>query len=69
MTLKEYYQKLKTKERPPHPARQFILTIAAVTGRSHKTVQQWISGIQTPGKDSMLRISDLTGIPQEELFP
>ncbi len=69
MTFKEYYLKLKTEERPPHPARQFILTIAAATGRSHKTVQQWISGIQMPGQDSMSRISDLTGIPLEELFP
>ena len=69
MTFKEYYLKLKQKERPPHPARQFILTIATLTGRSPKTIQQWMSGVQLPGKDSMLIISNETGIPLEELFP
>lgn len=69
MTIKEYYLTLKAKERPPHPARQFILTIAEKTGRSHKTVQQWLCGIQLPCKESMLIISDVTGIPLEELFP
>lgn len=69
MTFKEYYLRLKAKERPPHPARQFILTIAEKTGRSHKTVRQWMSGIQMPGKESMSVISDITGIPLDELFP
>ncbi len=69
MTIKEYYRALKKKERPPHPARQFILTIAAATGRSHRTVQQWLCGIQMPGKESISIISSVTGIPPEELFP
>ncbi len=69
MTIKEYYRALKAKERPPHPARQFILTIAAATGRSHRTVEQWLCGIYMPGKECMDIISNVTGIPPEELFP
>lgn len=69
MTLKEHYQRLKAKERPPHPARQFVLDIAAKTGKTPKTIQQWICGIYLPSKESMLIISEETGIPPEELFP
>lgn len=69
MTLNEYYLDLKAQERPLHPARRFILTIAEKTGRSPKTIQQWLSGIQMPCKDSMMIISNETGIPLEELFP
>lgn len=69
MTFKEYYLRLKAKERPPHPARQFILTIAEMTGRSHKTVQMWMSGIQMPKNESKMIISNITGIPLDELFP
>lgn len=69
MTLKEHYQRLKEKERPPHPARQFILNIAAKTGKTPKTIQQWICGIYLPSRESILIISEETGIPPEELFP
>lgn len=69
MTIREYYLKLKAKERPPHPAKQFVLTIAAATGKSPKTIRQWLSGVQVPAKESMLIISSETGIPMEELFP
>lgn len=69
MTFREYYLNLKAMERPPHPARQFILTIAEITGKSPKTVQQWMSGIQLPTEESKLLISNETGIPLEELFP
>lgn len=69
MTIKEYYLDLKAQARPPHPARQFILTIAEKTGRSPKTIQQWLSGIQSPCHESKMIISEVTGIPLEELFP
>lgn len=68
MNLKEYYQKLKSAERIPTPARQFILTIAAKTGKSPKTIQQWLCGAQYPGEESIRIISEETGIPAEELF-
>ncbi|MCM1490479.1 MAG: replication/maintenance protein RepL [Muribaculum sp.] len=69
MTLKEHYNSLRELERPLHPAKQFIYTIAEKTGRSHKTVQQWISGIQEPNDDLKVIISGVVGIPPEELFP
>ncbi len=69
MTFKEYYQKLKEEKRPPHPARQFILTIAEMTGKTPKTIQQWMSGIYTPSRETQMIISDATGIPLDDLFP
>lgn len=69
MTLREHYQSLKEQQRPPHPARQFILTIAEKTGRSTRTVQQWLSGQQEPDHGSKIVISNEVGIPPEELFP
>ena len=69
MTLKEHYISLKELEKPIHPAKQFILTIAEKTGKSTRTVQQWISGIQKPDQKSILLISNELGIPPEELFP
>lgn len=69
MTFREYYLELKEKERPPHPARAFILSIAEKTGRSPKTVQQWACGIQTPGRDVAILISQEIGIPLHKLFP
>lgn len=34
MTLKEHYISLKELEKPIHPAKQFILTIAEKTGKA-----------------------------------
>ena len=69
MTFKEYYQKLKQLERPLHPARQFILSIAEKTGKNPKTIQQWMSGVYTPSRETQIIISDATGIPLDDLFP
>lgn len=69
MTFKEHYQSLKDKARPLHPAKAFIQSIAEKTGRSPRTVQQWISGIQSPGKETASLISKELGEPVEALFP
>lgn len=69
MTFKEYYLKLKEQKRPLHPAREFILTIAKITGKTPKTIQQWMSGVYTPSHETQMIISDATGIPLEDLFP
>lgn len=69
MTLKEHYDNLRELERPMHPAKQFLMTISEKTGRSFKTVQQWISGIQEPDQSIKIIISKEVGIPPEELFP
>lgn len=69
MNFKEYYKKLKDAKKPLSPARQFILVLAKKTGKSPRTIEQWIYGIQSPGEDSIRIISEETGIPAEELFP
>jgi len=69
MTLREYYTSLKKKERPPHPARAFVMNIAEKTGRSTKTVEQWIYGVYEPPVDVLPTISGEAGLPVEELFP
>lgn len=69
MTLREYYQKLKKSERPLHPAQQFLLNLANKTGRSPKTIQQWLSGIQVPDPAVRKIIGEEVGLNPEELFP
>lgn len=69
MTFREHYYMLKKLERPIHPAKEFILMIAEKTGKKPATVQQWVCGIQTPGEETQTIISNIIGIPKEELFP
>lgn len=69
MTLREHYNFLRSQKRPLHPATQFIYNIAEITGRSHRTVQQWICGCQEPDDNIKIIISKEIGIPPEELFP
>lgn len=69
MTFREYYQELKKLERPKHPATVFVESIATKTGRSHKTIHQWLSGIQQPPKNICILIGEDLGIAPEELFP
>ena len=69
MTFKEYYKSLRRLERPMHPARAFVLNVAALTGRSPKTVNQWLSGVQQPTAEDCNKISRELGIDVGELFP
>lgn len=69
MTLREYYQKLRKSQRPLHPAKQFLLRLATKTGRSPKTIQQWLSGIQIPDNQVIQIISEEVGLSPEDLFP
>lgn len=69
MTLVEYYRDLRELERPMHPAKVFIHQLAKLTGRSPKTVEQWVCGIQQPSMAVRIMISEKIGIPHEELFP
>ncbi|WP_286145354.1 helix-turn-helix domain-containing protein [Bacteroides caecimuris] len=69
MTFREYYQKLKKLERPMHPAKAFVYSIADMTGRSPRTVNQWLSGVQQPPKGVCLQIGEKLGIDPETLFP
>lgn len=69
MTFREYYQKLKSHPRPPHPARAFILEVAERTGRSPKTISNWISGMQDPPVEIRAELSEWLGMEEKELFP
>ncbi len=69
MTLRDYYQNLKKEERPIHPAQAFVIQLAVLTGRSPKTVRQWLSGIQLPPRSEREKISQHLGIEAVELFP
>lgn len=66
MTFKDVYLK---KKNLPTPAQEFITLIASATCRKETTVQQWLSGIQTPNDTVKERISQVLNIPVEELFP
>ena len=69
MTFIEHYKELKRMERPKHPAKVFIENMANLTGRSQKTIYQWLSGIQKPPMDVRLKISEDLGSDPDELFP
>lgn len=68
MTLREYYLHMRSLERPPHPAKAFLLRVSQETGRSPRTVAQWFSLQQVPPADLHPLLSELTGIPVSELF-
>lgn len=66
MTFKDVYL---TKKNLPTPAQEFITLIASATCRKETTVQQWLSGIQTPNDTVKKRISQVLNLPVDELFP
>lgn len=69
MTLREHYKKLRKLQRPPHPAKAFIEEISRMTGRSQKTICQWLCGSQHPPKMICSQLGEYLGVPPEELFP
>lgn len=69
MTLNEYYKRLRQLPRPLTPAEKFIQDIMKLTGKTEKTVTQWIYGIQQPSEGDRDLISRHLGISQSELFP
>ncbi len=69
MTFREYYRSLRHQERPLHPAKAFIHQIAELTGRTPKTVSQWLSGRQRPPKEVCVQISKVLEMDAEDLFP
>ncbi len=69
MTFREYYLEMKKQERPPHPAKVFLQKIADLTGRSPKTVSQWLSGSQVPPREICIQIGDLLEVNPDDLFP
>lgn len=66
MTLREYYRGL-TREVPPKT--RLVKAIMRECGVEMSTVRKWLSGESIPSNQAHVdRISELTGIPTEELF-
>lgn len=67
MTLKEYVELLEIKT--VAPKRDFIAMIERLTGKEDVTVYRWINEESIPNKADRNLISDVAGIPVEELWP
>jgi len=62
MTLKEYYENLDKRK-------DFILEVMGKCGiKTESSVYRYLSGSSTPDKLKKEVISEITGIPVEELF-
>lgn len=62
MNLKDHYNSL------PRPREEFLETIMRECRVSKNTVFRWISGSVRPNPLAIKRISEITGIPESELF-
>jgi hypothetical protein len=66
MTLKDYYNALPPKT---CPKTDFVKTVATQCDVSQATVRWWLRGTMRPSRKEFYRVlSDVTGIPQENLF-
>lgn len=65
MALKDYYQDLENSS----PRNLFRQRLIAECGVNVTTVFRWINGEVIPDKLKQEKISELTGIPVDELFP
>jgi transcriptional regulator with XRE-family HTH domain len=63
ITFKDYYQNLRNERV------EFIKTIQKITGKSERSVYNWISGRQKPKKNSLKAICDYFQTDEETLFP
>ncbi len=66
MTLKEFYQNIP-KNRAPRA--EFRRRLAGECKVSVMTIYRWLSGDVTPGALERDKISEITGIPVDDLFP
>lgn len=67
MTLKGYYYSLPEST---HPKTEFINKIAQRTGVSFTAARNWVIYGMKPNKPEHVSIlSEMTGIPSEELWP
>lgn len=68
-TFLQYYKNLRARPRPLTTAQQFIQDLMIVTGKTEKTVRQWVYGCQQPSEEDKDIISRMLQIPTTELFP
>lgn len=67
MTLNEHYNTLKSKETIA-PKKKLVLRIAKECGVDMSNVYRWINGGVVPDKLKREKVSEIIGIPAEELF-
>jgi transcriptional regulator with XRE-family HTH domain len=67
MTLVNYYQNLE--DRPETPKQRVRKALMEAFGVTEMTVSRWVNGYIVPARDKWEKISEITGIPVEELFP
>lgn len=66
MALQDYYKELGKR---PSPQKEFRMKLAEACGVSEMTVFRWLSGDIIPEKLKREKISELSGLPIDELFP
>ena len=67
MNFLDYYNRMS--DRRPSPKADFIKKVADRCQISEATVRWWTRGIFKPSRPEFYRIlSEMTGIPQEDLF-
>jgi transcriptional regulator with XRE-family HTH domain len=66
MTLKEYYDKVGES---PNPKQGFRMKVSEACDVTEMTVYRWLSGEIIPEKLKREKLSEITGLPVEQLFP
>lgn len=62
LTFWGYYNELKNEKA------EFIKKISQATGRSQRTVYNWLKGIHPVSPEDQKKISDALNIPEADLF-
>jgi transcriptional regulator with XRE-family HTH domain len=63
LTFSDYYQELRKE------SLKFVAEIMKATGKSERTVYNWIKGKNLPKKNDRETISSVLKIPENILFP
>lgn len=65
MTLRGYYENLPSAT---YPKSDFIRKVTSVCGCTEAAVRSWLRGSSKPAKEREKKLSNLTGIPEENLW-
>lgn len=69
MDFVSYYKKLEEVKSPKTPKQEFRAQIAAACGVAPSTVMRWVSGEIIPEKLKREKVSEIIGLPVEDLWP
>lgn len=68
MTLRQAYDRFITTHPIVTPSKYFVRTLSEATGRSEKSIRNYISGCDRPPKHIQQIIADMLDSTPEELF-